>query len=113
MAEEAKSGLTEDMMAQLALKLPGVRLYHLKHGGHEAVFRSPGRSIWKLYLAQQRDDSTKIQANDVLIANCRIWPESAALEAIFEDAPGLVETWALKLMEAAGFSAGGGEAKKL
>lgn len=107
-------GLNETQLDELKTKHPGVRLLHCRHVGKEAVFRAPSRAVWRLYLAQQRDDGTKIQANDVLIANCRVWPDAASLEAILEDAPALTETWALKLMEAAGFNASGGDyAKKL
>jgi hypothetical protein len=80
-------------------------------GSDWIVGRPPTRAEWKRFMSYNRDDKKKDDAFEVLLFDCRIFPEAAALESLLDLKPGLIESFGKILTEMAGLT-GGAEVKK-
>jgi hypothetical protein len=75
------------------------------------IGRNPTRAEWKRFMSYNRDDKKKDDAFEVLLFDCRVFPDAPALEAMLDLKPGLIESFGKVLSEMAGLT-GGAEVKK-
>lgn len=88
---------------ELKDKHPGVPLHELTgSSGASIIVRSPDRATYKKFRAHMQDDRRKLDAPEVLLRSCILHPDSAAVDVLLDQQPGLVETFANKLLEIAG-----------
>lgn len=95
--------LDDKKLSELAAKSPG-KLTSLKASGAEVVVRVPSRLEFRKWKADCQDDRKRLDAAELLLLPCVVYPDVAELEQLFEDKPGLVDTFSLQLLELAGFS---------
>lgn len=79
--------------------------------GKTVGIKRPSRQSYSRFRQFLLDDSKKHLANELLVADCIVYPEdSVAREALYDEYPALIDTFA---SEAAKLAGAGAEAKKL
>jgi len=87
---------------------PGTELHHIAHDTlpDEILARPPTGMEWRMFRAMQAEEDVqqKVAAARMLVDSCTIYPGKAELAAMLEAHPGLIETFAGEITEAAGLS---------
>ncbi len=101
------SAVTDDLITQLKRANPSVELNHLSMdvGGElfEMIAKTPGGEYDRWNEQRQSEDpQIKAGRNKVLLASCRVWPEPGEYLEMIARKPGLADSWAGELLEAAG-----------
>jgi hypothetical protein len=80
----------------------GSDLHVMNHDGVEVVAKRPGKVEYRRFRHMTMDDRRKEDAAATFVRDCIVYPAAADLEREFEKRPGLVDTFANKLVELAG-----------
>jgi hypothetical protein len=100
--------LTEEAKKALKDKYPGVTLDVIKNElvapGVAFILKRPDDAAWKRYRGMQGNEEQAPFANRTLVFGQLVDPAPAEFTAMLVDRPGLVETLAVKIREAAGAS---------
>lgn len=96
--------ISDEQLQGLKEAQPHAALHRLTHPGtgHTVVVRLPNREEWKKFRADMRHEHRADLAPEMLLVHCLVWPERAVFEATVDRYPGLVETFASGLLQAAG-----------
>lgn len=84
-------------------KHPG-KLTSLSASGAEVIVRAPSRLEFRKWKGDCQDERKQLDAAELLLLPCIVYPDANELDAMFEAQPGLLDTFALQLLELAGFS---------
>lgn len=74
----------------------------ISESGHAVHVRMPDQARWRRFRAQVNDDRKRVDAAETLFRSCLLWPAPAALEAMLDEQPGLLDTFASQLVKLAG-----------
>lgn len=100
--------LTDEQVQALKNKYPGVTLDVIENEnvapGVSFVVRRPNDLEWQRYRSEQANDEQAPMANRRLVLGQIVQPPAQEFMAMLTDRPGLVETLAIKIREAAGAS---------
>lgn len=99
----------QTVIDELKKKNPGVKMSLLQHQGVNVIVRNATPAIYRKSKAYSRDDKTSVDANETLVRDCLLWPTPTELTAIFQDHPGLPDTFANDLVKIAGGAKGADE----
>ena len=91
--------------AQIAADLKakhGADLHLLSHDGVEVVCKRPGKGEYRRFRHMTIDEKRKEDAAETFVRDCTVYPDGQALAAIFEVRPGLIDTFAARLIDLAG-----------
>ncbi len=102
------------ILDRLRVEHPG-DLFHLPDPDDEGdgiIVRMPSRQEWARFQAQLDDAKRVARALEQLVRDCLVHPEKAALEAMFDQRPGLAGSWGKAIGVQAGVD-GELKAKKL
>ena len=80
----------------------GPDLHVLSHDGVEIVVKRPGKAEYRRFRHMTLDERRKEDAAETFVRDCTVLPDAKALAAEFEVRPGLIDTFAGKLIELAG-----------
>jgi hypothetical protein len=95
--------LTAEQIAALKDKHgPDLHLLRSPDGSIEVVAKRPGRGEYRRFRRMTLDERKKEDASETFVRDCIVFPDAAELAKIFEVQPGLVDTWASKLIDLAG-----------
>lgn len=96
--------LEQTKLDELKAQLPGVKLHELSYEDASIVVRAPSRMEFRKWKAEAAEDAKKLDAPESLLLACTVHPRGEDLEALFDAQPGLVDTFALQVLNIAGFS---------
>ena len=82
----------------------GSGLHLIEHDGVEVVAKRPGGPQYRRWKQLTLDEKRRIDAGATLVRDCVVHPAAAELQALIDERPGLVDTFAGKLVELAGAS---------
>ncbi len=71
-------------------------------GGETIAVVPPSRAQWRRFRVVGQDEVKRVDALEMLLRDCLVYPEAAAFEALLEARPGLVETFGEQVLELAG-----------
>lgn len=80
----------------------GNDLHVLAHDGVEIVCKRPGKAEYRRFRHMTLDERRKEDAAETFVRDCTVYPEAKELGVAFEVRPGLIDTFASKLVELAG-----------
>jgi hypothetical protein len=91
------------------LKVEHPRAVAFTAGGVTVVAVPPSRVQWRRFKACIRDEQKRVDAFEVLLRDCAIYPDKAGIEAMLEERPALAEVFG---DEIAGLAGAGLEVEK-
>ena len=94
--------IDQKVIDELKAANTGVKLHQLTHGEDSIVVRSPSPAIYRKARANQRDSKMALDANELFVRDCLVFPDQKTFGVLLQEQPGLAETFATSLVEIAG-----------
>lgn len=98
----------EELDRELAAELKrqhGISKVHVFESGTNKVFvRSPQTGVWRRFRSQMQEAKRRDEASEQLFRACLLHPSQEVFNAMLEDEPGLLDTFASELCEVAGLA---------
>lgn len=95
--------MTDEQLEQIKQAHPTLKLRLLSHpDGFEVVIRRPTAIEWKRFVSQAQDDSKRVDAGDVLVRTCVVFPGKPEFAQLMEEAPGFQTSLLKAVTEHAG-----------
>jgi hypothetical protein len=98
-----KAALSDETIAELKAKHG--TLYRIDSDLGAVVHKHPGQAEVDAYLLGSHMHGSEQESCNNLVFGCRVWPDVATVEKMFDEAPGIVDKFAESIMD----QAGGGE----
>lgn len=99
MDEQQQTQLIEDLKRK-----HGVNRVHVitTPDGETVYVRAPAQGVWRRFRAEMQDDRRNEMASERLMRACLLHPDMPSFDAMLEDRPALLDTFASELCEIAG-----------
>lgn len=97
--------LSEEELVEQLKKQHGVSKVHVfSASGHTVLVRMPATAVWRRFRSEMNDVRRRDDAGERLLRSCLLHPDQAGFDAMVEDQPGLLDTFANELAEVAGLA---------
>lgn len=94
--------MDKTLIEDLKAKNQGMDLHRLVCAGLEIVVKVPGEVEWRKFQVASRDERRRLEAPTKLVYDCLVFPDAQALSAAVAKRPGLITSFAGKLVDLAG-----------
>lgn len=106
--------ITDEIVARVKAANPGTDLHQIEHDKlpEYAIIRAPSKGEWDIYVTTRDGDaetgtkSKPIDAMEMLVSTCVLFPLKDELERQISRAPALREAWVAEIVEIAGITRG-------